>query len=268
LSGQLANNGNFKLIIFSHKIFTLKKNFYWIVILSGILGAIFSYAYIHASPKYYELVVRIDMLPNASGTPVETPNSLVARITPPNFIVEHASAACGYDSKIDNLKDLSKKIKISIPKGASSQVELTIRMTSPTLAEKCASSLVKTINNSQSLMLESERQQMILRLALVNRRLSEFRSLITKSKSSNDQGFLTLNKIHQLEDEVTNLIAGIEYVPALPSKVTFGAEPVGPKPLVFALVGFFSGIFIGLMFCIIRSTVLIFLKHEKKGSDF
>jgi len=234
----------------------------------GVLGLVISGIYLLITPPRYEVVANIAMVraPTQSkdsymGVNVEEPAALMIRMSMPGEINGDVLSACGFEVGTNITSILNGPIKLSIPRGLSSVVELKVVRPSPELAKVCAKSVVELIIASQEQILASlaspSEVKNKARLVTIEERIRQDKVLLVKAEQPNSSltptYFAVLSDLRDLEDEKTKLVAkdssyfqGSQVQPPL----YMSDNPVYPKKLMSLIVGFMGGICLGLLFAL------------------
>ena len=148
--------------------------------LMGLIGLVVSGAYLIITPNQYEAVANIAMArvpadKNPLGVNIEEPQALINRMSVPSSFDATVLNACGLQDAATLAAQLSKVIKLSIPKGVANVIELKVTRSSPELASACAKSVYELIAHSQAQMIgpmaKASKTNNSARLAKVEERL-------------------------------------------------------------------------------------------------
>ena len=241
----------------------LKKT--WkIIAIAGVLGALVAIAYLSVTPNRYEAVAQIQMArvpaeKNLLGANVEEPAALISRMSLPTSINDAVISACGLQNSTSQANELGKAIKLSIPKGVASVVELKVTRPTAELAKACAGSVVDLITQSQAKMIgpmaDSAKTRNAERLATVDERLAQDKLLLAKAEQPKGTVsaayFAILTEIRALEDERGSLskMVGAQVLQeaALQSPIFVADQPVYPKKTIALAMGLAGGLFLGVL---------------------
>jgi len=184
--------------------------------------------------------------------------------------------SCGLQDSGNLAAQLSKAIKLSIPKGVANVVELKVTRPSPELAQACAASVFDVIAKSQAQMIgplaEANKTRNSDRLVKVQDRLAQDKALLSKAEQPrgvlSPTYFSILTEIRTLEDERDKLSASIDVMGVqtanLQSPIYVADKPVYPKKLISLLAGLMGGLFLGLLVALGRQ-MMAKLKSEAGG---
>lgn len=254
--------GNDKISILN-TIFYIQKR--WkVIIFTGFIGLVTSILYLINTSSTYEAktliqVARVRTPQNTLGVNAEEPAALIARMSSPTSFESATISACGLEQTADGGGALIKAVKLVIPKGLASAVELKVRLTSRELATACAKSVFEQIAQSQTLLSESLRRPQKIRLAIVKERLEQDQSLLVKvdqTKGANAATyFALLSQKRVLEDERDALELILSDESSIKTQMQFPIEvtskPIYPKRELSLLVGIFGGLLLGLVIILV-----------------
>lgn len=258
----------------------LKK--FWKKILGmGVVGVIVAITFLLLIPNQYEAVANITMGKIApGGANIEEPQALINRMGMPTSFDAVTLAACDLSETNKLATQLSKAIKLSIPKGVTNVVELKVLRASPDLAKSCAASVFELISKSQAQMVQAIAQgsthKNTTRLAKVNERLTQDKALLVRADQPKGgvsaTYFALLSEIRNLEDErekLQGLADGVNIQDAqLQSSVYIADAPVYPKKAMSMAIGLFGGLFLGLAIVLGRQMLAsLSLQMQQKGHE-
>ena len=237
------------------------------ILATGIVGLLGAAGFIVFTPSQYEATAQIQMAqiaPNNNSNPlgvnVEDPNLLMARLKLPSSYTEDEIKACGLQDLKLPAESLAKTAKLSPVKGVSSIVELKIRLESKDQAVSCAQSLFENIRDSQNNIVKPYIEEAKVLLTKYQARLAEAQSLVAradKSGSALSAAYLAnRDEVKFLTDEsirLNNLIsAGDTRQAKLVAPIYASDIPVFPKKKISLLVGLLAGLFLGVLFVMMR----------------
>jgi len=248
------------------------------ILLFGVLGVIGSIAYLLVAPNRYEAIAQIQMAriaveKNPLGANVEEPAALINRLRLPSGLNDVVNSACGLQDSRNPASDLGKIIKLTIPRGAVSMVELKVVRPTPELAKACAVSVVDWIVQSQAqmidLIVDVTKVRYKERLAKTDERLAQDKALLPKVDQSkgviSPAYFALLSEIRSLEDERERLIELMDgyLMPGatFQSSIFVDDQPIFPIKAISLLVGLLGGIFLGVMIELGKK-IFITLKYQ------
>lgn len=243
------------------------------IVISALCGLGVCVIYLLMTPNQYEALSQIQMArvpsdKNPSGVNVEEPVALIARMSLPTSFNETVIAACGLEGASNQATQLSKAIKLSIPKGVASVVELKITRPTPEAAKTCATSVADVITQSQAAMIapmvQAQKQRNQERLAKVEERLAQDKALLAKAEQPkgavSSAYFAILSEMRALEDERASLskVVASESLQstALISPIYASDNPVYPKKPVALAAGLLGGLFLGLLIALARKMIV------------
>lgn len=238
---------------------------YKTIYISGVVGLVFSGIYLLFTPALYEAVVNVSMTRiftpnNSSWLNIEEPSALIVRTSNSSNLQTELINVCGFDASVDIGGQLSRYIKLSIPKSAPSSVEIRAIRPSRDLAKACADAMYQFIVKSQAEMAknlgEAAKAKNSSDLAKIDRRLSEDRLLIARDQtrgSLTPTHFAVINQIRTLEDQRELLLqvlqAGVIQQPLLNPSISTSENPIHPKIVISLAIGFLAGVLMGI--CIV-----------------
>lgn len=245
--------------------------------LMGLIGLVVSGAYLIITPNQYEAVANIAMArvpadKNPLGVNIEEPQALINRMSVPSSFDAAILNACGLQDAATLAAQMSKVIKLSIPKGVANVIELKVTRSSPELASACAKSVYESIAHSQAqmigLMAEAFKANNSARLAKVEERLVQDKALLAKAEQPrgvlSPAYFPILTEIRALEDERATLLVLVE-AKDLQSPIYVADKPVYPKKMMSLIAGLMGGLLLGLLIALGRQ-MYAKLKSEAGGA--
>ena len=186
-------------------------------------------------------------------------------------------SSCGFEPGTAVTPPLSKSIKLSIPKGLNSAVELKVNRPAPELAKACVSSVRQFIIVSQKKMLSSlaelSESTNMARLLTIEERMIQNKALLAKAEQPRGPltptYFAVLSNIRELEDEKAKLMAEINFSKTqketlAKSPIELSGSPVHPKRVVSLVAGLLGGLLLGLLIAFARQMIAK-LKSEADG---
>lgn len=241
------------------------------ILATGIVGLLGAAGFILVTPSQYEATAQIQMAQiapnnnnnnnsNPLGVNVEDPNLLMARLKLPSSYTEDEIKACGLQDLKLPAESLANTAKLSPVKGVGSIVELKIRLESKDQAVSCAQSLFENIRDSQNNIVKPYIEEAKALLTKYQARLTEAQSLVAradKSGSALSAAYLAnRDEVKFLTDEsirLNNLIsAGDTRQAKLLAPIYASDIPVFPKKKISLLVGLLAGLFLGVLFVMMR----------------
>ena len=243
------------------------------IVISALCGLGVCVIYLLMTPNQYEALSQIQMArvpsdKNPSGVNVEEPVALIARMSLPTSFNEAVIAACGPQEASKQAAQLNKAIKLSIPKGVASMVELKVTRPTPELAKTCATSVADLIIQSQAAMIapmaDATKARNKERLVKVEERLAQDKALLAKAEQPkgpiSPTYFAILSEIRALEDERASLSKVVASesleITALLSPIYISDNPVYPKKTVALAAGVLGGLFLGLLVALGRKMIV------------
>jgi len=241
---------------------------FWKTILGvGLLGLLGAIGFLAFMPNQYEATTQIHMaqIPSDSyngllGLNVEDPSILIARLQMPSSYTEDNLKACGLDQERNSSEELVKLAKVSVIKGNANSIELRIRLKSKDKVINCSKSLFESIRDHQNNIMKPYIEEATILLLKNQVRLQETQSLLVRADKSGlalSAAYLaTRDEVKLLVDEnirLNNLISAKDTRQArLISPIYASDNPVFPKKIISLLVGLLTGLFLGILYVLVR----------------
>ena len=252
------------------------KGAYKVIIIFGLIGMALSIAYLAMTPNQYEASVQITMARigaannnnnnNISplGVNIEEPALLVSRLSYPTSFTPQTIAACDLQDQSNAGVSLGKSIKLTVPKGVASVVELKTFGGTPQVAQDCALGVFDLIKTTQAQIVAPYIEEAKVQLANDEERLQKARDLVAGSDKSgaamSASYLLTRDEIRYLLDEITalkNVVAiNQNRVTRMVAPIYVSDTPIAPKKHMVLAAGLFGGLFLGLLISLARQVVL------------
>ncbi len=239
------------------------------IILTGLLGLVGSIAYLWVTPNQYQATAQIQMAQisansnnnnnnntNPLGVNIEDPNLLMARLKLPTTYSAQEIKACGFDSSATPSETLAASAKFSAVKGVGSMIELKINRDNKETAIACAKSLFENIKASQNEIIKPYTEEAKTLLVKYQDRLTNSQSLVSRADKSGaalSAAYLAnRDEVKFLTEEILRLNTFITTADTrqakLVSPIYASDVPVAPKKKIALIAGFFTGLFLGLLF--------------------
>jgi capsular polysaccharide biosynthesis protein len=239
------------------------KNAWKTIVIATLVGLALSIAFLAITPKQYEAIVQIAMAQisaannnlNPHGINIEEPALLIARMSSPTSFTPQVKEACGLKDETNAAQALSKSIKLTLPKGVANVVEVKSFGPSPQAAEQCNLAIFELIKATQFQIVAPYIAEAKVRLDDDIERLAKARDLVAKAdKSGSAMGatyLSTRDEIRFLLDETTALKNVVTFNKNRVTRLVFpiytSDMPITPKKRNALAVGFFGGLFLGLL---------------------
>lgn len=242
-----------------------------IILATGLVGLLGAAGFIAVTPSQYEATAQIQMMQispnnnnnnntNPLGVNVEDPNLLMARLKLPSSYDIDEIKACGIDEENSPNELLTGLVKFAPVKGVGSIVELKIRLQSKDQAINCAQTVFENIRESQNAIVRPYIEEAKALLTKYQARLSEAQSLVARADKSGaalSAAYLAnRDEIKFLTDESmrlnTFITSGDARQAKLVAPIYASDTPVFPKKKVSLLVGLLAGLFLGVLFVMMR----------------
>ncbi len=238
------------------------------IVLTGLLGLIGSIAYLLMTPNQYQATAQIQMAQisansntsttntNPLGVNIEDPNLLMARLKLPTTYSAQEIKACGFESSATPSETLAASAKFSAVKGVGSMIELKINRDNKETAIACAKSLFENIKASQNEIIKPYTEEAKTLLVKYQDRLTNSQSLVSRADKSGaalSAAYLAnRDEVKFLTEEILRLNTFITTADTrqakLVSPIYASDVPVAPKKKIALIAGFFTGLFLGLLF--------------------
>jgi capsular polysaccharide biosynthesis protein len=241
------------------------------ILAAGILGLAASLIFVFVAPAQYEAKAQIKMAQirvinnnnnnvNSLGVNIEEPAVLMARVKLPTSFDPVTIDRCGLTGEKDAQDILAKLVKLSEVKGAPSVVDLSIQSSTKEQADACVSAIFDLIKSSQKAIKEPFVIEAKSKLAEYQKRLDDSRSVILRADKSGaalSAAYLaTRDEVKNIMDEVMRLqdfiTSGDTRITQLTAPIYAIDHPVFPKKKISVIVGFMAGLFLGLLFVMVR----------------
>lgn len=253
------------------------KGSYKLISFFCIFGFLTAVVYLFITPKQYQASAQIRMAQiisdsnrlNSPGVNAEEPSTLISRLSFPTSYPPEILVICGLHGDKGDHGLLSKFIKFSIPKNVPNVVDLRVFAASPEVATSCAKSIFGLIQSTQAEINGLYIEEAKSKLADTEQRLIKIKDLIAKADRTNSAisavylstrdeiGFL-LNKITELNNFINY---GEKNTSRLVAPIYASETPIAPKRLVAFQAGLFGGLFLGIIFSLIKK---VFLTNRRK----
>ena len=246
------------------------KSAYKAITIFGLAGLALSVAYLSITPNQYEASVQITMAQigaannNPIGNNIEEPALLISRLNTPTSFTPEAIAACGLQDQANAGASLSGSIKLTVPKGVASVVELKTFGGTPQSAQECALGVFDLIKTTQSQIVAPYVEEAKVKLADDEDRLQKAKEMVArsdKSGSAMSASYLsTRDEIRYLLDEITALknvvTSNQNRATRMVAPIYASDAPIAPKKRMVLAAGLLGGLFLGLLVALARQMVL------------
>ena len=233
------------------------------IVLTGLLGIVWSVTYLWVSPKQYQATAQIKLAQigsekysaNSLGVNIEDPIFLIARLKFPTTYSTQEIKACGFESSSDPYEALAAAAKFSVVNGAGSIIELKIDRDHKETAMACVQSLFEKIKASQNEIIKPHIEEAKILLVKYQDRLTNSQSLVyraDKSGSALSAAYLAnRDEVKFLTEELLRLNAFITTSGTRQAKLVapiYASDiPVAPKKKTALIKGLVVGLFLGLL---------------------
>lgn len=253
-----------------------------VIALCGIAGLAVAIAHIVTTPKRYEATAQIltaqvgatsnNNNKNPLGNDIEEPSLVVARFSSPTSASPATIAACGLEGEQDAQFKLVKNIKLSIPKGISSVVELKVFGSSPEAAKSCALGVFSDVKSSQDDLMAPYLEEARVNLILDEERLAKAKEFLLKADQSGSgvgAAYLsTRDEIRALIEKIASLKATLSSSQnrstRLVSPIYANTSSSSPQKSIVLIAGLLGGLFAGLLL-VLAGKQLVSLKAQSNS---
>jgi capsular polysaccharide biosynthesis protein len=152
--------------------------------------------------------------------------------------------------KDDTLKDVLKKVRISLVRNSQNMAKIEVEGTSPQIAKENLEKVLEIINKKLfPQKMEELKKKYETRLNLINQTILNVNSgkyvIFDPSKMAD----LLTEK-----EQIQKWLQDPKFV-ILASDIQTSSEPVRPKPLLYTSVGFITGIFLGIFVALVLEAI-------------
>ena len=258
---QTGNNG----ISLKDIVAFFKRNRMQIVIF-GLVGLLFSTAYVVLTPKSYEARWQLQMAQfvnsnsnsnnsnSNSNSNSEEPAALIQRLRMPTVYPVEVRQSCGISEDGDFKDYLDGNLKIDMVKNVPNSVEMKIRSSSPGQAMKCAEAVTAMIVAQQRSMIEERLAGRQGQLAEYQKALADEQQQLGKIKKTELGNFGYLAKLDRLswlrarmdalrEEALLSQLHPAKFV----TPIYVPVEPITPKVKSVLLFGALLGLMLGVL---------------------
>jgi capsular polysaccharide biosynthesis protein len=241
-----------------------------IIAFAGLLGILGATGFLWVTPNQYQATAQIQVaqigtsITSHLGVNIEDPNSLIARLKISTNYSDQEVKACGFQNSSTLIEALRYSAKFSAVKGLDSIVELKINLDSKELAVTCANALFEYIKASQHQIIKPYIEEAKTLLLKYQDRLGQSQALVSRADKSGvalSAAYLsTRDEIKFLTEEIMRLNTFITTADARQTKLTspiyVSHKPVLPKKTLSLVMGLFTGLFLGLLYVLLRKAWL------------
>jgi len=152
--------------------------------------------------------------------------------------------------KDDTLKDILKKVKISPIRNSQNMAKIEVEGTSPQIAKENLEKAVEIINKKLfPQKVEELKKKYTIRLNSINQTISDV--------SSKNNIIYDPSKMVDLlteKEQIQKWLQDPKFV-ILATDIQASSKPVRPKPLLYTLIGFITGIFLGIFVALVLEAI-------------
>jgi len=169
--------------------------------------------------------------------------------------------------KDDTLKDILKKVKISPIRNSPNMAKIEVEGTSPQIAKENLEKAVEIINKKLfPQKIEELMKKYTIRQNCINQIISDVNSknnIIVNSKNNIIYDPSKMVDLLTEKEQIQKWLQDPKFI-ILSTDIQAFSEPVRPKPLLYTLIGFITGIFLGIFVALVRETI----KSRKISVDY
>jgi uncharacterized protein involved in exopolysaccharide biosynthesis len=152
--------------------------------------------------------------------------------------------------KDDTLKDILEKVKVSPVRNSQNMAKIEIEGTSPQMSKENLEKVLEVINKKLfSQKAEELKKKFIIRLNSINQTISEINSRNNIIYDPSKFADLVAEK-----EQIQKWLQDQKFV-ILATEIQVSSEPVRPKPLLYTVIGFITGIFLGIFAALILEAI-------------
>jgi Chain length determinant protein len=163
--------------------------------------------------------------------------------------------------KDDTLKDILEKVKVSPVKNSQNMAKMEVEGVSPQIAKENLEKVLEIINKKLfSQKMEELNKKFTIRLNSINQTISEI--------NSRNDIIYDPSKIVDLlteKEQIRKWLQDPKFV-TLATEIRASSKPVRPKPLLYTLIGFITGLSLGIFVALVREAIKsrkISVEHPK-----
>jgi LPS O-antigen subunit length determinant protein (WzzB/FepE family) len=152
--------------------------------------------------------------------------------------------------KDDTLKDVLKKVKVSPVKNSQNMAKIEVEGASPQMAKENLEKVLEIINKKLfPQKIEELKEKYAIRLNYINQTISDVSSKNNIIYDPSKMVDLLIEK-----EQIQKWLQDPKFV-ILATEIRASSKPVRPKPLLYTLIGFITGIFLGIFVALVREAI-------------
>jgi len=161
--------------------------------------------------------------------------------------------------KDGTLKDILKKVKISPMRNSPNMAKIEVEGTSPQIAKENLEKAVEIINKK---LFPQKIEELMKKYTI---RLNYINQIISDVSSKNNIIYDPSKMVDLLteKEQIQKWLQDPKFV-ILSTDIQASSKPIRPKPLLYTLIGFITGIFLGIFVALVRETI----KSRKISVDY
>jgi len=246
----------------------LKSNLKRIAV-GGLLGLLFSLAYVVLTPNKYEARLQLQMAQfvqsnsnsnsNSESNNSEEPAALIQRLRIPTVYPVNVQQKCGMPENGEFGDYLGGVLKVAVVKNVASAVEMTVSGPSSSRAKECAEAIVAMVTAQQRSQIEDRlvgRQAQVMEYKHALLEEQQQLEKIRKSELGNFGYLAKLDKMSWLRARIDALheeaLLSQLHPAKLVSPIFAPSRPVSPRVKLVLLLGMMAGLMLGLLYALGR----------------
>ncbi|WP_299238974.1 Wzz/FepE/Etk N-terminal domain-containing protein [Sulfurihydrogenibium sp.] len=152
--------------------------------------------------------------------------------------------------KDDTLKDILKNIKVFPVKNSQNMAKIEVEGASPQMAKENLEKILEIINKKLfTQKIEELNKKYTIRVNSINQTISE-----TNSRNDIIYDPSKFADLLTEKEQIQKWLQDPKFV-ILATEIQTSSEPVRPKPLLYTLIGFITGIFLGIFVALVREAI-------------
>lgn len=273
---QSNPDGNFEQEISLRDVIDFLKKSWKTITKFGFLGLICGIVYIWITPNEYQATFQIEMaqyiqLKDKSnnsispvGANVEDPGRLIIRLLSPTTYNDGVVEACGFKNVENQREKIVSIVKATIAKRSPSIVEISIKQSSKELALACSTAIFEEIRFSQEAMMAPFFDEVRKSLRDNLEQIAIAKTVFKESAGSSSlllapSYLLARDEINQLTEKNVLLEYLLQFNEVRKTKLVapiyLSVGPVYPKRFSSILGGLLGGLFVGVIFSLLKRLI-------------
>jgi LPS O-antigen subunit length determinant protein (WzzB/FepE family) len=163
--------------------------------------------------------------------------------------------------KDDTLKDVLKKVKVSPVRNSQNMAKIEVEGSSPQIAKENLEKVLEIINKKLfPQKIEELKEKYTIRLNRINQIISDVNSKNNIIYDPSKMVDLLTEK-----EQIQKWLQDPKFI-ILATEIQESSKPIRPKPLLYTLIGFITGLFLGIFVALVREAIKsrkISVEHPK-----